>query len=300
MQTVLTFQTCPSPVATSYLHGLCVAEGYFPDRDYLAGLYESADDPFRLSVESTSRSPDLRRAIHSLQLWCPARHGVPPHEYPQTHLWEYLIADTTDSIRRSEASHAELVSFVDGHLTRNGIDASEVCSHCLYPWGVSQSLIIFDHQVFTMRSCKACSDDEIGHPIMHEAPDDDFDIHDRAEMIASTAMRYSHGVVKVGIVSRPLPPPPRALFRSRVYDEMIDLWANHPALSVALTRGSALHTDYVPAIRHIVVGEDLQAGVPGQPVQGSRRTTRSKQGHFSRSIWMEETERGKLMDSELR
>jgi len=299
LQTVLAFQPCPSPIAASYLYGLCMAEGYRPDRDSLVQLYESADDPSGFIIEPTARSPDLRRAIHALQLWCPSIHGVPPDEYPRAHLWEYSTEDA-HSLRRSEVSHAELASFMDSHLTRNGKNTFEVCSHCFVPMGIfSVAACFYYEQVIETRSREPCSDDEVGHIILYEAPDDGCEIHDRAEKIVSTAMRHSHGVLKVEVVSRPPPPPPRALFRSRVYDEMIELWTNHPALHVALTRGSALHTDYVPTIRHIVAGEDLQTLVAGQQQQGSRRTTRSSQGNYIRSIEMSERERVALVNSEL-
>lgn len=78
LQTVLTYQTCPSPAAASYLQALCCTEGYLVERDTLLNLYESTytvnsiDLPDAPGIPANSQVslPDLRRTIHHLQLWC--------------------------------------------------------------------------------------------------------------------------------------------------------------------------------------------------------------------------------------
>jgi hypothetical protein len=139
LQTILTFQACPAPVATSYLQGLCYAEGYSVERDSLLELYERTDPSVSASAMFVeSQVPDLRRTINCLQFQCltcpPSGRMVRcqtdsessiedlsdwswPHSYP--------TMDAKFQIpRRPVMDHAELISFVDSQLS--GFDTSQV------------------------------------------------------------------------------------------------------------------------------------------------------------------------------
>lgn len=155
LQTILTFQACPAPVATSYLQGLCSAEGYLVERDSLLELYDSTCECTDIPISSSALLedfpvPDLRRTINCLQLRCSTTGGtIPPSG--RTVKWqtesEYSIEDLSDwkwsikgpsspSVSSADAefpspcvsviSHVDLVSFVDSQLLQSELDRSEV------------------------------------------------------------------------------------------------------------------------------------------------------------------------------
>lgn len=163
LQTILTFQPCSTPVAVSYLQGLCCAEGYLVERRSLLQLYESTyelssidlpDNP-ALPGSGYLPVPDLRRAIHNLQLWCPTnethtqvgytRQYKELHQDPFEELANWVCSTSggdcpaeglrenkgltrewgTHRSHQHSASYAELTSFVDSHLIR-GPDTLEV------------------------------------------------------------------------------------------------------------------------------------------------------------------------------
>jgi hypothetical protein len=154
LQTTLTFQACPAPVATSYLQCLCAAEGYLVEQDSLLKLYNSTckctDIPSSSSAMLVNFPvPDLRRTINCLQLRCSTTDLIPPSG--QTVQWqtesEYSIEDLSDwnwSIKRQSSpsispaddeflfhwrlvtGHADLISLVDSQLARCSLDEPEV------------------------------------------------------------------------------------------------------------------------------------------------------------------------------
>jgi len=157
LQTTLTFKPCPPPVATSYLQSLCCAEGHVLEPESIARLYESAYDlnsidfpdmPTNLMTASLP-TPDLRRAIHCLQLWGPIKNHTPrPESFRGLYRrqdsfedldWDLRIRTTpskdescpepqeqTRALHRSELYHADLMSFADSHLTRSPLDTPDV------------------------------------------------------------------------------------------------------------------------------------------------------------------------------
>lgn len=120
LQDILNFQLCSTPVATSFLQALCCAEGYLLERNALSRFYENAGS---LEIDL-----DLRRAIHNLQLWCPAnekgaRAAIDDEKIEDALPWDWHSSDgSTHSIGGTEAYHAELVSFVDCYLLRKNPD----------------------------------------------------------------------------------------------------------------------------------------------------------------------------------
>lgn len=160
MQTILFFQPCSPPVAASYLQGLCLAEGHFVDRNILLQLCESTrridafdvpDSPLN-PLTGSLPVPDLRRAIHRLQLWrsvTTATEAEPgnvltsemsPDEYLEDLAdWDAVRIDPVASkddlekqlqVLRGLMSHAETLSFIDSHLSRRPLDTPEVSNFC--------------------------------------------------------------------------------------------------------------------------------------------------------------------------
>ncbi|KII95183.1 hypothetical protein PLICRDRAFT_34020 [Plicaturopsis crispa FD-325 SS-3] len=305
LQNVLTFEPCPSPLAASYLQGMCAAEGSFPDRDALVRLYETTaqlhtidlpDVPLHPHTETLPK-PDLRRAIHQLQLWCSNRGHAIGYDTTDDRSLEDMAewgthpnvkapgaADRDLSIRALDrlAAHTELASFVDRHLVRRPLDAPEALA--------------------TLYSFETSPDDEIGHPILFASyKDDDIRADDacpkpgissldheprgaevmltetlkadarvfchRDKSIAQAAMRHSRGILdapsRAGETSRKLPsllPDARALFRARVEYQSRMLQVLDTALvplSGPLMPRPALYLEYVPWIRHMVHTDDV-------------------------------------------
>jgi hypothetical protein len=157
LQSILFFQPCPPPVAASYLQGLCLADGHLVDRNFLLDLCESTrqinsfDMPDSLlnPLTGTLPVPDLRRAIHHLQLWVstiPATKSEPaqvlrPEKTEDEYLedfadWNTALVTPVDvhdaekqlRVLRGLMSHTETLSFTDGHLSRRPLDTREVRS----------------------------------------------------------------------------------------------------------------------------------------------------------------------------
>ncbi|OCB90873.1 hypothetical protein A7U60_g1897 [Sanghuangporus baumii] len=83
LQTILSFDPCPSDLAITYLRCMALAEGYAASETHVKSLYgrnfhldvlDIHSDLVRSSACPTS-PPDLRQAIHSLQFLCQASQG---------------------------------------------------------------------------------------------------------------------------------------------------------------------------------------------------------------------------------
>ena len=160
MQSILIFQPCPPPIAASYLQGLCLAEGRLVDRNILLQLcgftrridvFDMPDSPLN-PLTGSLPVPDLRRAIHRLQLWRSIRTAteaepdnvltseMSPDEYLEDLAdWEAVRIDPVASeddlekqlqVLRGLMRHAETLSFIDSHLSRRPLDATEVSIFC--------------------------------------------------------------------------------------------------------------------------------------------------------------------------
>jgi hypothetical protein len=144
---------------TSYLQGLCLVEGCFLDRSFLLELCESTRRMDTFDIPDTPLNPltgalpvpDLRRAIHRLQLWASSvkpsaeGHAVPSCEKTQDEYLENLadwcnvgvhsVASTSGTekqlrIPHGLISHVETLSFIDSYLTRMPLDMPEVSLSC--------------------------------------------------------------------------------------------------------------------------------------------------------------------------
>lgn len=157
LQNTLFFEHCPAPIAASYLQSICLAEGCLVDRTPLIELCESThhtsdfDMPDAPLNPFTARLPvpDLRRAIHRLQLESSLAvmsdsnemHSVLSAETTRTEYMENVadwataqvaaVSPATGLQERSRVlcrliTHTDTMSFVDSHLTRMPLDTSDV------------------------------------------------------------------------------------------------------------------------------------------------------------------------------
>lgn len=140
LQRVLDFDACPSDIMTSYLQGICCAEGRSVDRMVLQRCIASREDqgPNRRSEHVS----DLRRAIHcldiSLTTGFPQASAESQPSVPT--LFDLGPGIRSSSIPTSEASgkeaalvkfrkaayDAEVASFLDSELSRNVLDRPAV------------------------------------------------------------------------------------------------------------------------------------------------------------------------------
>ena len=134
LQSIVIFDPCPTPAATSYLQALCLAEGRSLSRQSLAELYESPYDVpspdlvVRLNTRTEDLAvPDLRWAINQIQLCClrgpnllestrsrftleDLADWAPPSSCEATTEWRQET--------RSLFQHVEAVSFVNSDIIR--------------------------------------------------------------------------------------------------------------------------------------------------------------------------------------
>ncbi|KAF8655270.1 hypothetical protein AX16_003171 [Volvariella volvacea WC 439] len=285
LQAVLTYQPCPSPVAVSYLQAICCAEGAAMERNSLVELYDSTyevmsiDLPEASGVSANGKLPvaDLRRAIHSLQLWCVdasclvrAGSGTewkPSHDVVTSKGGDWHLVD-----EKVEQTGQGSSSALSAHLTRDPVYSP-------------QGLVL--QQITT-------ADDEIGH-LMLEYPattreEGTFGLHDRDEEIASFAIRLARGMVERGVArGQPMlladkDPSfrPRALFRARVDHKRRTEQSLRGRLPLGM-RGMghpAIALDYQPWFRLMVEADDRAEKEHLEQAQHERRggrTTRNSQ-----------------------
>jgi hypothetical protein len=127
------FEPCPTPIAASYLQGLCLAERSFLNRELLIRLYESTytvpsidlpDTPLNPRTEDVT-FPDLRRTINQLQFYslsCPHSLGLQGtlEDLAEWGNLNTLDGKTSVQLQRSMAllRHSEIVSFIDAFVIR--------------------------------------------------------------------------------------------------------------------------------------------------------------------------------------
>lgn len=147
LQTILEFTSPPAPLAASYLQGICLSQGDFIERSELIDLYDSPCDLNPLDIPDDPINPrnvglplpDLRRAIHQLQLLCVRVHdqgeqqGQHPDKIGRLSQWDHSMAQRDPvaimdaaGVLLEMAAHADLVSFIDCHLTRRPWDRTDV------------------------------------------------------------------------------------------------------------------------------------------------------------------------------
>ena len=170
MQTCLLFQSCPPPLAVSFLQSVCLAEGYLVSPKQLEAMYMttyeplSSDEPDEPSTPFPSQPrprPDLRRALNDLQFWC--QRGVSPggdelireKSRPFTEVsnittssWTEVFADwsrpphgdTAEEIPTLEADisrlwkHSECASYADAYIERRLSDVLEASPVAAGSW----------------------------------------------------------------------------------------------------------------------------------------------------------------------
>jgi hypothetical protein len=149
LQSVLTFQPCPSEPAVTFLQCLCVTQGYAIPRDKLIQLYETTyivqsmdlpDAPLNPRTEPPPL-PDLRRSITQLQLICAdATHEAKVPQEAQGAAENFpslpmtisakssagVSETTTEELWRWATIYTDCVSYTDSYLCRAPLDGHEV------------------------------------------------------------------------------------------------------------------------------------------------------------------------------
>lgn len=122
LQNILYFEPCSPGIATSYLQGLCMAEGHLVEKEFVSSLYmdpipeQQCSDIF--SVEPLPKH-DLRRTINALQAVCTTANSVEYTDSRSNLSGHVNIQDgpflsqgkSLISMKRSES-----LSFLDGAL----------------------------------------------------------------------------------------------------------------------------------------------------------------------------------------
>ncbi|PPQ98540.1 hypothetical protein CVT24_004031 [Panaeolus cyanescens] len=179
LQTILEFRACPSETATSYLQSLCRAEGFAMDREPIMKLYSGHKE--QEDSWSTSTLPstcDLRRAIYGLQVSCTSGNDMDSRSRAQSQGPELRGINEPEATKRGAGGgfnwrQSEYLSFIDCELVLDK----------------TQSLMIKE-----LAGYSSCSDDEIGHAILHDVyakNSAQIGLHDRQEEIARSAIQVS-------------------------------------------------------------------------------------------------------------
>ncbi|KAF8351453.1 P-loop containing nucleoside triphosphate hydrolase protein [Amanita rubescens] len=256
VQNVLAFEPCPPKIAASYLQAVCCSEGWFIDRETVTQLYEA---PYETISDTSQAAPDLRRAMHRLQLWCCASHeakrGGISHEDP---VW------------RSLPKQVEMLSSLDGEKLAYGL-SSEVKLQCYY----------MDVYAKRTQTTERSMDDEVGYTILY---DEGLEFGDGHVPIISHAMRRARG--------RDDGKMEWLLVSQREYEKRIreGLGGMVPMGAVGRER---MHTEYAAYVRQMVEGEDEQEARMAGEGSGSGRSTRNSR-RYERVVWVGEAERRQL------
>ncbi|KAF8639950.1 hypothetical protein AX17_001200 [Amanita inopinata Kibby_2008] len=305
VQSILRFEACPSPIAASYLQGLCSVEGWLVDREALLQLCEMPNgspafgyDQSQFADVSVSPVADLRRAIHCLQLSCSTSQGTKDSD-KESYVGSCCEADESGTgiaswsqnkdaaldgdaelshVFRRVGKEAELMSFLDGIETR--------------------------HEFILPEESEPSADDEVGHIILFptKGMKAEFwkDYGDRSVLISSTAIRLARGGLEAGTTRGPTSTvrnnsfSTHALFRARVdYQSQIgnSLQRLVPCSELAMTR-AAVYLDYAPYIRQMIAAEDeeeVRWKAQREGMAGGRKTRNSNR--FERMIQVSEEER---------
>jgi hypothetical protein len=146
LQAVLKFQPCSSAAAASYLQLICMAQGHLVEFELLRQLYDTThclssidipDEPLNPRTEGLP-SKDLRRAIHSLQLYCSVDNEFPESlKSRDDAMGRTLLADNISIIDAEKQTrvlsdlyqHTDRLSFMDAFLSRPPLDSPEVSKH---------------------------------------------------------------------------------------------------------------------------------------------------------------------------
>ncbi|KAF6762114.1 hypothetical protein DFP72DRAFT_1164969 [Ephemerocybe angulata] len=265
LQRVLRFDACASDLLTSYLQGICCAEGRSVDRMALTRCIAS-----REGQDPTKRSGhvfDLRRAIHSLDLalmtgFAQLKLDTEPSEptldsEPATCSSSGLGNEETrkeelERCRKMDRA-TDIASFLDSELSRNALDR---------PVAIE------------IESLGPTNDDEMGHPILNDT-----------RLDASLPSTYTRDIEIEEIVRDRTRPRlsdaaeerPLAIARNHFLTQYRYVLQDVvPSRVWASLEQAHLFTDYAPLIKQVAEADDAQAVALVQQAQERRgRQTRN-------------------------
>lgn len=318
LQSVLTFQPCPSEPAVTFLQCLCVTQGYAIPRDKLIQLYETTYIVQSMDLPGAPLNPrteplplpDLRRSITQLQLICTdATHEAKVPQEAQGAAEDFPSLPMTISAQSSadvsETSMEELwrwastytdcVSYTDSYLCRAPLDGHEALSYNL-----SESSL----------------DDELGHAILirpsHVSDTrDTLAFYHNDELIVQDAIHLSRGKHEVlGVIPITTSINPAAsdsntdmetrLFRARVEHQAQMLTALQDIVQppAPLMPQSSVYLDYIPWVRFMVKVDDILERLAWdemEKVKSGRLTRNSMKARHIRTIDLREDQRRALV-----
>ncbi|KAI5125008.1 hypothetical protein M0805_007432 [Coniferiporia weirii] len=347
LQKVLAFSPCSSELAASYLQCLALAEGYAATKNHMKALYENSAIDVAIAAENIlcpsahqpSPTPDLRRAINSLQFLCLGDRGlkeIPPGvaaAVGQERLASYNVQEDEEVLHNlweldwpyNIMSEAQLSPDVQAE-PRNHANASQF--HRL--WQISDMMSVIDSDlsrrpstVLEMHSSEGMpsSDYEVGYrhlvhePEMHHLQGG-IALYNYDKEIASEAVvcvKHAMGRSAFGSGSE------RITYhrteehrRSKTADLLREQTCYFTRVSGVLGRivpavsRETLVMDYLPWIRVIDCADaGLEAAslreAEGRTVLRGGRTTRNSQRvHYERYFGLDKEQRDELQKSGLR
>ncbi|KAF9009047.1 hypothetical protein BDQ17DRAFT_96371 [Cyathus striatus] len=294
LQAILTMEPCSPSIAASYLQSISCAEGYMVEREALLEL--CSQDRGSSGVDGTLEvtSPDLRKSIQALQLWCTTDNLASSNSVQVHRARSPVGAGPHDKTPKEELSslqfvwnRAEYMSFADSEMTRK-------------PGYTPMSLQNYE--------CTPGTDDEMGHLILFDRGKGRgslFGMYDHDEEIASTGAFFSRGMVEAGMAQEPrLMEISRSSFdtdsllRARLETQnKMDGVLRQVCPANTVSSGSGwLYTDYLPWIRHLLVADDEQEQ---QHMENRRGRMTKNSGGYVRTITLTEEGRKGLEWSSL-
>ncbi|KAG1907183.1 uncharacterized protein F5891DRAFT_1000463 [Suillus fuscotomentosus] len=318
LQSVLTFQPCPSEPAVTFLQCLCATQGYAIPRDKLIQLYETTyivqsmdlpDAPLNPRTEPLP-PPDLRRSITQLQLICTdatheakvpqeaqgAAENIPSLPMTISAQSSADVSETsTEELWRWVSTYTDCVSYTDSYLCRAPLDGREALSYNL-----SESLL----------------DDELGHAILirpsHVSDTrDGLAFYHNDELIVQDAIHLSRGKHEVlGAIPITTSINPAAsgsntdmetrLFRARVEHQAQMLTALQDIVQppAPLMPQSSVYLDYIPWVRFMVNVDDILERLAWdemEKVKSGRLTRNSMKARHIRTIDLREDQHQALV-----
>jgi DNA polymerase III delta prime subunit len=322
LQSVLTFQPCPSEPAVTFLQCLCVTQGYAIPRDKLIQLYETTyivqsmdlpDAPLNPRTEPPPL-PDLRRSITQLQLICAdATHEAKVPQEAQGAAENFpslpmtisakssadVSETTTEELWRWATIYTDCVSYTDSYLCRAPLDGHEALSYNL---------------------SECLPDDELGHSILirpsHVSDTRDaLAFYHNDELIVQDAIHLSRGKHEVlGAIPITTSINPAAsgsntdmetrLFRARVEHQTQMLTALQDIVQppAPLMPQSSVYLDYIPWVRFMVKVDDILERLAWdemEKVKSGRLTRNSMKARHIRTIDLREDQHRALVTTRI-
>ncbi|THH33696.1 hypothetical protein EUX98_g612 [Antrodiella citrinella] len=288
LQTTLQFESCPPPLAASYLQASCLSQNFPIDRGDVLRLYSgypATTETLGLPQRDTCLS-DLRFSINQLQYWfsiIPSEPKIPS------------ISATEPFTTGEEAAHQAANS--NGNVQNNG--QSALCLYDSISFAEDQLSRDPSYLVQHYSGTSSLPDREVGYEVLplevlsHPPLASAFYTQDHALSQEVTALSRGTWSGSTGLLNRS-----RWLSGRLAQDQTNYAGPMHQVLFECLKRWpslsseSALYTDYLPWIRYMVDADNALEELLSPPsTQSSRRQTRtSRRAGQERHISLESAE----------